>query len=98
MFTFTPGRRYIVATPLGLGVGTFIRRQDGQLVFHDYTEFVELGQDQAHKLDATQIIDAEQWRQTVELVDYTHVPQAASVIKIAAKRGDVEVPRCKKLI
>lgn len=96
MLELIPNRRYAVAhTTVGLIVGRFVGTDPkGGLKFADVTEFVDVAKGEEYLVSPEGVVDAEEWHQHIELVNYAEVSEAYRVAKSLALRKTVNVERC----
>ncbi len=96
MLEFIVGKPYIVGHAVtGLFIGRFTGTdKDGALQFADVTEIVDVAMGSVYTVSPTGIVDAEQWRQAMEIVNYAEVSAAANVAINLSRRKVVNVERC----
>jgi hypothetical protein len=92
---FIPGRRYIVSTQsAGLIVGTFVRKNRLTITLTDVVQLFEsceyVGEEDFSK---RYIIDAEEWNQSIALVDVTNTDMAREVARQIKLRKAVSIAR-----
>jgi len=99
MITFVVGRRYVFHNEIGVHVGTFVgadHRVRHGLIFKDVVRIVEVDEQPQVTINASKVIDAESWHQTVKLIGDVEASNPGiirTVLKMLNDRESVTVYR-----